>query len=249
MVLELQDRLEPRRLQLPCAAGALLLSPQLAKYWPEAVDEAEATLKPWRVCVSVSNTRKKRRYRVMSTATLVKRLALDEYLALERDAERRHEYLDGELVAMTGASRAHNLLATRIARLLGNHLEGSPCRVFQSDMKVQVERANRFYYPDVMVRCEPLGAEADDYYESAPRLIVEVLSPKTAAIDDGEKRVNYQTLESLEEYLLFDPNTHEAVIYRRSGAFWMRIGLVPGDEIELNSIDFRGDLVSFAGSP
>lgn len=89
----------------------------------------------------------------------------------------------------------------------------------------------------------------DEYldYESAPRLIVEVLSPKTAAIDDGEKRVNYQTMEALEEYLLIDPKTDEAVLYRRSGAFWMRMALTPGDEIELSSIDFREDLAGFVG--
>jgi Uma2 family endonuclease len=184
----------------------------------------------------------------MSTATVISRLTTDEYLAIERDAEQRHEFLDGELVAMAGGSRAHNLLATRVARLLGNHLEDSPCRIFQSDMKVRVERANRFYYPDVMLCCEPLGANADDYYETAPRLIVEVLSPKTAAIDDGEKRVNYQTLDSLQEYLLVDPKTHDAVLYRRSGTFWTRICLGPGDELELQSIGFRADLAALVGS-
>jgi len=80
----------------------------------------------------------------MSTAVLVSRLTPNEYLKLERDVDQRHEYLDGEIRAMAGGSRAHNLLATRVARLLGNHLEGSPCRIFQSDMKVRVERANRF---------------------------------------------------------------------------------------------------------
>lgn len=66
----------------------------------------------------------------MLTADLVSRLTADENLRIERDAEQRHEYLDGELVAMAGGSRAHNLLATRVARLLGNHLEGSPCQIF-----------------------------------------------------------------------------------------------------------------------
>jgi len=183
----------------------------------------------------------------MSTATVVGRLSTHEYLQIERDAEQRHEYLNGELVAMAGGSRAHNLLATRVARLLGNHLEGSPCRVFQSDMKVRVQRANRFYYPDIMVCCNPLEAGADDYYETEPRLIVEVLSPKTAPIDDGEKRVNYQTLDSLEEYLLLDPKTRETLLYRRSGAFWMRICLSPEENLELMSIGFHRKLDDFLG--
>jgi Uma2 family endonuclease len=104
-----------------------------------------------------------------------------DYLLGERDGAQRHAYLNGELVAMSGGSRAHNLLATRVARLLGNHLEGSPCRVYQSDMKVRVEAANRYYYPDVMVCCGPVEAEPDPYYETAPSLIVNVLSPRTAA--------------------------------------------------------------------
>jgi Uma2 family endonuclease len=183
----------------------------------------------------------------MSTVTVLSRSSPAEYLEQERDAEERHEYLDGEIVAMAGGSRAHNLLATRAARLLGNHLEGSACRVYQSDMKVRVERANRFYYPDVMVCCDPLTSEADDYYETGPKLIVEVLSPRTAANDDGEKRVNYQTLDALEEYLLLDPDTLAAVLYRRSGAFWTRISLMAEDDLELHSIGFRQALALFVG--
>jgi Uma2 family endonuclease len=183
----------------------------------------------------------------MSTATLIDRLSPADYLEREREAEQRHEFLDGEVVAMAGGSRAHNLLATRVARLLGNHLEGSSCRVYQSDMKVRIERANRFYYPDVMVCCDPLRPDADDYYETAPKLLVEVLSPKTAANDDGEKRVNYQALESLVEYLLLDPETVTAVLYRRSGPFWTRFGLTADDDLELESIGFRQGLTEFVG--
>jgi Uma2 family endonuclease len=183
----------------------------------------------------------------MSTATIINRLTPDEYLALEQDAEQRHEFLDGELVAMAGGSRRHNLLATRVARLLGNHLEAGPCRVYQSDMKVRVERANRFYYPDVMVCCDPVDEDADDYFETAPALIVEVLSPRTAATDDGEKRVNYQTLPSLAEYLLLDPQTGHAVLYRRGDAFWTRTALVPGDWIELASLSLDMPLATLTG--
>ncbi len=175
----------------------------------------------------------------MSTAIILSQVRVADYLLAERDSEQRHEYLNGELVAMAGGSRAHNLLATRVARLLGNHLDGGPCRVYQSDMKVYVETANRFYYPDVMVCCGPVEAEPDPYYETAPRLIVEVLSPRTAATDDGEKRVNYQTLAALAEYLLLDPETGEGVLYRRGGAFWTRFRLDRQDVLELTSLGFQ----------
>ena len=169
----------------------------------------------------------------------MKPLTVDEYLIAERDASVRHEYLNGALVAMAGGSRAHNLLASRLSRLLGNHLEGTPCRVYQSDMKVRIETANRFYYPDVMVCCNPVAEEPDEYYETAPCLIVEVLSPRTASTDDSEKRVNYQTLTSLQEYLLLDPTGRTAVLYRRAGDMWLRYALVARDRLELVSVDYR----------
>lgn len=184
----------------------------------------------------------------MSTATLIPRVSERDYLLAERDGEERHEYLNGEVVAMSGGSRAHNLLATRVARLLGNQLEGSPCRVYQSDMKVRVAAANRFYYPDVMVCCGPVEAEPDPYYETAPRLIVEVLSPRTAANDDGEKRVNYQSLPSLQEYLLLDPETRRGVLYRRGGAFWSRAEIDQADAIELASVGLHAKAASLFGA-
>jgi Uma2 family endonuclease len=184
----------------------------------------------------------------MPTATQVPHLSQDEYLLGERDAAQRHEYLNGELVALSGGSRAHNLLATRVARLLGNHLEAGPCRVYQSDMKVRVEAANRYYYPDVMVCCGPAEAEPDPYYETTPRLIVEVLSPRTAANDDGEKRVNYQSLPSLDEYLLLNPDTGDGTLYRRGGAFWTRIQVDREDPLELRSIGLQATMAWLLGS-
>lgn len=178
----------------------------------------------------------------MSAATTLTPIGTQAYLLAERDSAQRHEYLNGERVAIADGSRAHNLLATRVARLLGNRLEGGPCRVYQSDMKVRIESANRFYYPDVMVCCGPVEAEPDLYCETAPTLIVEVLSPGTAATDDGEKRVNDQTLGSLEDYLLLDPDTHEATLYRRGGAFWTRIRLEREDAFELRSGRLAGPL-------
>ena len=113
--------------------------------------------------------------------------------------------------------------------------------------KARIERANRFYYPDIMLCCNPLATDVDDYFETDPKLIVEVLSPRMVAINDGEKRVNCQTLSSLEEYLLLEPKMRQAVLYRRSGALWPRICLSSEDGLELLSIGFHRDLAEAVG--
>lgn len=172
----------------------------------------------------------------MSTATLVPHVSEVESPLGECDAAERHAHLHGELAAMSGGSRAHNPLATPVARRLGHRLEAGPRRVYQSATKVRVGAPNRYYYPDVMVCCGPVETESDPYYETASSLIVEVLSPRTAANDDGEKRVNEQSLPSLDEYLLLDPDTGEAALYRRDGAFWTRIPLKRGDPLALRSV-------------
>jgi Uma2 family endonuclease len=176
-------------------------------------------------------------------------LTVADYLAAEPESEVRHEYLDGQVVAMAGGPRAHSLLCSRCARLIGNHLAGTPCRVYQSGMKVHIPTARRFYYPDVMVCCGPLAEEPDEHYEMAPGLIVEVLSPTTAASDDGEKRVNYQTLASLQEYLLLDPDARRARLYRRTGQFWTRHTLGEGDTLELAGIGLRLPLAELLAGP
>ena len=98
-----------------------------------------------------------------------------------------------------------------------------------------------------LLAAHALRPDADDDYETAPTLLVEVLSPKTAANDDGEKRVNYQTLESLVEYLLLDPDTAAAALYRRNGPFWTRYALTADDDLELESIGFRRRLAELIG--
>jgi len=162
-----------------------------------------------------------------------------EYLALENDGEQRHEYVNGELFAMVGASRAHNRLATHLTMALGTHLRDTPCRVSQSDMKVWIEAAHCFYYPDLMVCCEPVEDEPDEYHETRPRLIIEIQSPSTALRDATEKRLNYQTLPSLQDYLLLDQNQPVGTLYRREGTDWLRIELTAADVLELTSLELR----------
>jgi Uma2 family endonuclease len=140
-------------------------------------------------------------------------LSSAEYLDWESRSRLKHEYVDGELYAMSGATRRHNLIASNLvehARAAGR-LRG--CQVFGSDMKVHVEARNCFYYPDLSVCCDP--SDRHELYLVRPCFIVEILSPSTAAIDRREKRVSYSTLESLREYAIVDQDRTRVEVYRR----------------------------------
>lgn len=131
------------------------------------------------------------------------RIGFDEYLALERADEVRHEYLRGELFAMVGASRAHNLIVTRLVVALHTRLVGRGCEVYSNDMRVRVEATDFVAYPDIVVACgEPLFH--DGYADTLldPVVIVEVLSPSTADYDRGSKFAHYRSIRSLRDYLL-----------------------------------------------
>ena len=160
-----------------------------------------------------------------------------DYLAAERDAEVRHEYVEGALFAMTGASRAHNLLATKLSARLFNHLEGSGCRVSSSDMKVRLAEGRRYYYPDIVVSCSDVRDEPDEYVETRPALVVEILSPSTAATDRREKRVAYQTIPSLVDYLIVSQETTSAERFTRDGDLWTHATFRAGETIDLASVD------------
>lgn len=128
-------------------------------------------------------------------------MSIEQYLELERDSPVRHEYVGGQLYAMTGTSKRHNRIAFNIARKLDDASVDTPCTVYMSDVKVRTPD-DHFYYPDVMVSCEQ---ESDDpYTEQAPCLLVEVTSPSSAATDRREKRLSYTTILSLKVYLVID---------------------------------------------
>lgn len=130
-------------------------------------------------------------------------LELDEYLALERAGEVRHEYLRGELFAMVGASRGRNLIVTRLVVALHTRLRERGCEVYSNDMRVRVEATDFVAYPDVVVACgEPSfhDRQADTLLD--PVLIVGVLSPSTSDYDRGGKFARYRSIPSLRDYLL-----------------------------------------------
>ncbi len=164
-------------------------------------------------------------------------ITVEEYLKLEQDAEIRHEYVAGQIYAMAGASEAHNLIVGNIFALLRPHLRGSSCRTFVSDMKVKVkmQQADIFYYPDLLVTCDP--NDNKKYFKTNPSLIVEVLSDSTQTTDRREKRINYQTLESLQEYVLVSQDEIKVEIYRRDkNNNWTVETLGKDNDLSLNSV-------------
>jgi Uma2 family endonuclease len=165
-------------------------------------------------------------------------LTVEKYLEAEQYSDIRHEYVAGQVFAMVGASEEHNLIAGNIYAILRSHLRGSSCRAFVSDMKVkiQVKNADIFYYPDLMVTCNP--EDKARYFKTQPSLIIEVLSNSTATIDKREKRINYQTIDSLQEYVLIYQNEIKIEVFRKDDpGNWQIEILGENDKLYLHSVD------------
>lgn len=128
----------------------------------------------------------------------------EEYLAFEREAEEKHEYINGEIVAMAGASREHNLISVNVSSELRFALKGKSCEVYANDMRVRMKR-NRYGYPDVVVVCGTPEFDDEEFDVLLnPTVAVEVLSKSTRFRDKTEKPVTYQKMESLRECLLIE---------------------------------------------
>lgn len=164
-------------------------------------------------------------------------LSLEDYLEGELRSEVRHEYIDGRVYAMVGASSAHNVIIGNLFAALHAHLRGGPCQVFMADMKVRIEPlpGERFYYPDIQVCCEP--SDRATYYRARPRLIVEVLSPHTERNDRSTKFYDYRRIDSLEEYVLIAQDTQRVEVYRRATGWDLELY---GDSarVRLDCVDF-----------
>jgi len=158
-------------------------------------------------------------------STLPKRslLTAEEYLAIERKAEFKSEYFQGEMFAMAGVQRPHNLIANNSIRVLGNQLLERDCNVYSSDMRVKIKKIGKYTYPDVAVAC---GKEIfeDDYIDTLlnPMVIFEILSHSTEAHDRGTKFQHYQFIESLVEYILITQESVRVEQYvRQSDRTWL----------------------------
>lgn len=149
----------------------------------------------------------------MNVAVLQNLMSVQEYLEGEPLSDIRHEYLAGAVYAMAGAGEKHNRVAGNLFFHLRAATRGKPCGVFMNDMKVRVAQADSFYYPDVLVTCDPLDTDA--YYKQFPCLIAEVLSPSTEAIDRREKLLTYRKLPSLTHYLLLSQEQRRVEWYAR----------------------------------
>jgi Uma2 family endonuclease len=171
-------------------------------------------------------------------------MTFEEYLEFEEQSRVRHEYVAGEIFAMTGVTKRHNLIAGRLYLELANQLKGGPCDPYMSDVKVklQVNRDIHVYYPDVMVVCGPDPQE--DRYVANPKLIIEVLSSSTAGVDRHEKRVAYREIAALEEYVVVAQDVVEVTVFRREEG-WKPVLLESRDDVlELRSISLRVPLAT-----
>ncbi len=162
-----------------------------------------------------------------------------DYLEGEQLSPIKHEYIAGQVFAMAGASESHVTIALNLATLLRAHVRGGPCRVYISDMKVRVDAADSFFYPDVFVTCHP-GDAGEPLMKRQPTLIVEVLSDSTAAFDRGAKFAHYRQLPSLKEYVLIETERMAIDVFRRDGdGQWAFHPFSAGQTLDLASIDFR----------
>jgi Uma2 family endonuclease len=142
-----------------------------------------------------------------------RKLTSDEFLAWELNQIERHDFVDGEVYAMSGAGEAHVTVTGNVWAALRDRVRSSGCRAFFTDMKLKVEATGNFFYPDVFVTCGEAD-RADPLVKRQPTLIVEVLSKSTAAYDRGDEFANYRQIPSLKEYALIDPDRRIADVFR-----------------------------------
>ena len=158
----------------------------------------------------------------MSTLPAQTYLTPEEYLAWERKQPFKNEYHNGQIVAMSGASRWHNRITLDTSTDLNNQLMNSDCEVFSGDMRVRTSPTVSYLYPDVIVVCGEARFE-DDTFDTLlnPIVVIEVLSPSTAAYDRGEKFESYKQLASLQEYILISQDRVRVESYHRQGTQWL----------------------------
>jgi Uma2 family endonuclease len=165
-------------------------------------------------------------------------VTVEEYLAEEELSPFKREYRDGVVYAMAGARNRHNRIASNALGQLYSQLRGRPCQPYNSDTKIRIRQLSdtRFYYPDVSVVCHPNSA--DDSYQDAPVIILEVASPSTRRIDLGEKKDGYLTIPTLGVYLVAESNEAVVQIFRRTpdGEFQRELALGLDAVIELPEV-------------
>jgi Uma2 family endonuclease len=166
-------------------------------------------------------------------------MSAPEYLAWEADQPERHDYYHGEVFAMAGGSDAHNTASLNVASALKSHLRGTPCRVFMSDMRLELAHNSHYSYPDVFVTCDPRDASPEaSHLKKHPQLVVEVLSPTTSEYDQGRKFEQYRQIASLDEVLFIDPERRSIELYQRTAQErqWLMTAAPEGGGVHLRSV-------------
>lgn len=181
------------------------------------------------------------------TAVIERRASVEDYLAFEADAETKHEFANGEIISMAGAEPEHNLVVSSLARTLDRAFEakGRSCFIFNSDTRVRIDETGLYAYPDLSVVCRRPTFDRDHKPASLlnPCLIVEVLSPTTAAYDRGPKAAHYRRRASLREYMIVSPEERRVEVLRRDTDGWWKSALFEGDvSIPLASLDVEVSL-------
>jgi Uma2 family endonuclease len=169
----------------------------------------------------------------------------EDYLEGEQVSPIKHEYRRGHVYAMVGAKKPHIIIANNLITLFTNHLDATPCIVLNSDIKVRLEQANCYYYPDIAVTCDERDTKSTEDFILYPILVIEVLSPSTATFDRGEKFADYQTSPSLGEYVLINQFQMSVECFRLSeSGGWVSQIYGQGEEVYFDSINFRCDIAS-----
>ncbi|HLI91353.1 MAG TPA: Uma2 family endonuclease [Ktedonobacteraceae bacterium] len=165
-------------------------------------------------------------------------MSVEDYLALDRSSqEARYEYYDGELRMLAGGSIYHSIIGTSVTGILYRLLHGSPCRVYNSDIRLQLSRS-RYVHPDITVSCDQRDQGQGEMIHH-PRVVIEVLSPSTEAKDRGRKFTLYRECQSIQEYMMVDSRRVQIEVYSRDNRKWTLSTYGPGDEVVLESLNIR----------
>ncbi len=167
-----------------------------------------------------------------------------DYLEIEEQSrEVKHEFVRGEIFAMAGGSVEHAALSQAFGALLTAHLKGGPCRAYSSDLRIRIREAGVATYADCSVVCDPVERDPESpTHVTNPRVVIEVLSPSTEDYDRDEKRLYYQELHSLAEYVVVSQDRRRVEVWRRESDHFAHSLHEAGEKVLLPSLDFELDV-------
>jgi Uma2 family endonuclease len=180
----------------------------------------------------------------MQTALKREYISVEDYLSGEEIASIKHEYVGGAVFAMAWTTTEHNQIAGSIYSTLCEHVKGRPCRVFMVDVKVRIDwrGEDTFHYPDVMMGCDQ--RDTNRLFLRYPKLLLEVSSESTERLDRGEKLLAYQTIETLEEYVIVEQERVEVTVFRRANKWKPEVISGLDQQVRLQSVDLTVPLAT-----